>query len=76
MQLVSGTTVYHLYGRDMANFTFVAPSVPEQNAIVRVLSDIDAEIAALEQRRDKTIAIKQGMMQQLLTGKVRLAKLE
>lgn len=74
MQLVSGTTVYHLYSRDMANFTFVAPSVQEQNAIVRVLSDMDAEITALEQRRDKTRAIKQGMMQQLLTGRVRLVK--
>ena len=42
--------------------------------IATVLSDMDAEIAALEQRRDKTIAIKQGMMQQLLTGKVRLVK--
>ena len=74
MQLVSGTTVYHLYGRDMANFSFVAPSVEEQNAIVSVLSDMDAEIAALEQRRDKTRAIKQGMMQQLLTGRVRLSE--
>ena len=74
MQLVTGTTVYHLYGRDMANFTFDMPSIQEQNAIVRVLSDIDAEIVALEQRRDKTIAIKQGMMQQLLTGRVRLLK--
>ena len=72
MQLVSGTTVYHLYGRDMANFTFIAPSVEEQDAIVSVLSDMDAEIAALERRRDKTRAIKQGMMQQLLTGRVRL----
>ena len=74
MQLVTGTTVYHLYGRDMANFTFVAPSVEEQMAIVAVLSDMDAEISALEQHKDKTIAIKQGMMQQLLTGKVRLLK--
>ena len=74
MQLVTGTTVYHLYGRDMANFTFIMPSVQEQNAIVHVLSDMDAEIAALEQRRDKTLAIKQGMMQQLLTGRVRLLK--
>ena len=74
MQRVSGTTVYHLYGRDIANFTFVAPSVEEQNAIVAILSDMDAEIAALEQRRDKTRAIKQGMMQQLLTGRVRLSE--
>ena len=44
----------------------------EQRAIAAVLSDMDAEITALEQRRDKTRAIKQGMMQQLLTGRVRL----
>ena len=74
MQLISGTTVYHLYGRDMANFSFAVPNVAEQNAIISILSDIDAEIAALEQRRDKTHAIKQGMMQQLLTGRVRLVK--
>ena len=75
MRLVSGTTVYHLYGRDMANFSFIAPSsVQEQHAIVAVLSDMEAEIAALEQHRDKTHAIKQGMMQQLLTGRVRLVK--
>ena len=48
----------------------------EQEAIAAVLSDIDAEIAALERRRDKTRAIKQGMMQQLLTGRVRLVKPE
>jgi type I restriction enzyme S subunit len=44
----------------------------EQTAIATVLSDMDAEIAALEQRRDKTRALKQGMMQELLTGKKRL----
>ena len=76
MQLVTGTTVYHLYGRDMANFEFDLPCVQEQNAIVRVLSDMDAEITALEQRRDKARAIKQGMMQQLLTRQVRLVKSE
>ena len=72
MRLVSGTTVFHLYGRDMANFTFSAPSVDEQTAIVAILSDMDAEIAALERCRDKARAIKQGMMQQLLTGRIRL----
>ncbi|MCE2416587.1 restriction endonuclease subunit S [Candidatus Poribacteria bacterium] len=52
------------------------PQVSEQRAITSILSDMDAEIAALEQRRDKTRAIKQGMMQQLLTGKGRLLKSE
>ena len=44
----------------------------EQTAIATVLSDMDAEIAALEARRDKTRALKQGMMQELLTGRIRL----
>lgn len=48
------------------------PSSAEQQAIAEVLSDMDAEIAALESRRAKTAAVKQGMMQALLTGKVRL----
>jgi len=48
------------------------PSLPEQVQIAAVLSDMDAEIDALEQRRDKTKQIKQGMMQQLLTGRIRL----
>lgn len=44
----------------------------EQDAIAVVLSDMDAELAALEARRDKTRALKQGMMQELLTGRIRL----
>ena len=48
------------------------PLFPEQTAIAEVLSDMDAELAALEQRRDKTRALKQGMMQELLTGRIRL----
>jgi type I restriction enzyme S subunit len=48
------------------------PSLAEQHAIATILSDMDAEIAALERRRDKTRALKQGMMQELLTGKTRL----
>ena len=48
------------------------PPLPEQHAIATTLSDMDAEIAALERGLDKTRAIKQGMMQQLLTGSIRL----
>lgn len=44
----------------------------EQTAIAAVLSDMDNEIAGLEARRDKTRALKQGMMQELLTGRTRL----
>ena len=56
----------------MRNFEVRLPRICEQRAIAVVLSDMDAKIAALERRRDKTHAIKQGMMQQLLTGRVRL----
>ncbi len=48
------------------------PKPAEQTAIAVVLSDMDAELAALEQQRDKTRALKQGMMQELLTGRIRL----
>jgi type I restriction enzyme, S subunit len=48
------------------------PSLEEQRAIATVLSDMDTAIAALETRRAKTQAIKQGMMQELLTGRTRL----
>lgn len=58
---------------ELINSTTVrVPSLPEQTVIATVLSDIDTEIAALEQRRDKTRALKQGMMQELLTGRTRL----
>ena len=53
-------------------FEFLSPAKEEQTAIAAVLSDMDAEITAIEARRDKTKAIKQGMMQVLLTGRIRL----
>ena len=60
----------------MKNFQVHLPPVSEQASISTVLSDMDCEIASLEHRRDKTRAIKQGMMQALLTGNVRLDKSE
>jgi type I restriction enzyme S subunit len=57
---------------ELAEYLVPLPSLPEQTAIAEVLSDMDAELAALEQRRDKTRALKQGMMQELLTGRTRL----
>lgn len=53
-------------------FEILLPSVNEQKCIAEVLTDMDAELTALEQRRDKTIALKHGMMQELLTGRSRL----
>lgn len=48
------------------------PTKSEQTAIATVLSDMDAEIESLEQKRNKYVMIKQGMMQELLTGRIRL----
>ena len=48
------------------------PCVREQQAIAAVLSDLDTELTALEARREKTRQLKQGMMQALLTGRIRL----
>jgi type I restriction enzyme S subunit len=53
-------------------FQFRLPPIAEQTAIATILSDMDADLVALEQQRDKTRALKQGMMQALLTGKIRL----
>ncbi len=72
MTLISGTTVYHLYGSDMAKFKFYVPEIEEQKAIVSIFIDLEAEILKLETERFKTISIKHGMMQELLTGRTRL----
>ncbi|NCS61563.1 MAG: restriction endonuclease subunit S, partial [Rhodoferax sp.] len=53
-------------------FSLDVPPFEEQTAIATILSDMDAELAALQTRRDKTHALKQGMMQALLTGRIRL----
>lgn len=63
-------------GRLLSAVCIARPPIEEQRAIAAVLSDMDAEIAALERRRDKTKAIKLGMTQLLLTGRVRLVKPE
>lgn len=70
----SGSTFLEISKRDVASLQALFPTEEEQAAIATVLSDMDAEIAALEARRDKTRALKQGMMQQLLTGRIRLVQ--
>ena len=57
---------------NVGDFVISFPLLPEQIAIATVLSDMDAEITALEVRQDKTRDLKQGMMQELLTGRIRL----
>lgn len=62
----------HVHASHLTNIPMAFPSVDEQVAIVEVLSKMDEEIKALELKKDKYGAVKVGMMQQLLTGKVRL----
>jgi type I restriction enzyme S subunit len=67
------TSVAHLGGVRFSNLRLLWPiDLDEQAAIASVLFDMDAELTALEARRDKTRALKQAMMQELLTGKTRL----
>jgi type I restriction enzyme S subunit len=69
----SGTTISYLSREQFEEFTVLAPlEKREQSAIAAVLYDMDAELAALEARREKTRALKQAMMQELLTGRTRL----
>ena len=70
--LGSGSTVKGISLVDLKKLLFNLPPLPEQQAIATILSDMDAEITALESRRKKTRALKQGMMQELLTGRIRL----
>lgn len=62
----------HIHAVDLMPLKIGACSLEEQTAIATVLSDMDTELTALEARRDKTRALKQGMMQELLTGRIRL----
>jgi len=67
-----GATRYNLAKSNFLRLQVPYPKPEEQTAIATVLSDMDAEIGALEARRSKTALLKQGMMQELLTGRVRL----
>ena len=71
--LAQGATRYNIAKSAFLKLSLNLPSKEEQTAIATILSDMDAEIILLEKQRDKTSAIKQGMMQELLTGKIRLA---
>src|SRR6266704_6949498 len=72
LALTTGSTFPNIDGKSIRSIECPLPNFSEQQAIANILSDMDAEIAALEQKRDKTRSLKQGMMQELLTGKTRL----
>lgn len=67
-----GTKVSGISKTNIAKVAMPVPSLPEQSAIATVLSDMDTELAALEAKLAKARQLKQGMMQVLLTGQIRL----
>lgn len=71
--LSAGSTIVHLYQKDLVNFSFMAPAtLDEQEAIASIIYDMDCEIREFEDKLHKYKKIKQGMMNDLLTGKIRL----
>ena len=74
--LAQGATRYNIAKSAFLRLEIPQPREGEQTAIANVLSDMGAELAALEARRDKTRTLKQGMMQELLTGRIRLVSVE
>lgn len=70
--LLTGSNYPAINSADVQALEIPIPSYEEQTAIAAVLSDMDAEVAALEQRQEKIRTLKQAMMQELLTGKTRL----
>ena len=70
--LAQGATRYNLSKTNFMKLEIAYPDPTEQTAIATILSDMDTEIESLDQKRDKYTLLKQGMMQQLLTGKMRI----
>lgn len=67
-----GTSIKGVTVEDIQKIIMPTPTIDEQNQIVDILANMDSEIEALEQKLEKYRQVKQGMMQQLLTGKIRL----
>ena len=73
LSLQCGTKVTSVSKSVVVKTKLIYPhNIDEQKSIANILSDMDSEIEALQKKRDKYAAIKEGMMQQLLTGKIRL----
>jgi type I restriction enzyme S subunit len=62
----------HVHAKDISPLNFSWPSLPEQKIITQALSDIDAELELLEDKLNKYRSLKEGLMQELLTGRIRL----
>jgi len=70
--LLTGSNYPAINSGDVRALEIPVPDFPEQTAIAEVLTEMDLELAGLEQRREKTRSLKQAMMQELLTGRIRL----
>jgi type I restriction enzyme S subunit len=70
--LLTGSNYPAINSSDVRSLNIPCPDIAEQTRIANILSDMDAEIAALETKLAKYNQVKQGMMQELLTGKTRL----
>lgn len=68
------STGYNRHFKFLKELEFLMPAMEEQAAIATILADMDSELAALETRRDKARQLKQGMIQELLTGRIRLSQ--
>ena len=67
-----GSSIKEVRAPTLVTLPLSLPAIDEQSAIATVLSDMDTDLTALESRRNKASALKQGMMQELLTGRTRL----
>jgi type I restriction enzyme S subunit len=72
LRLVKGSTVYHIHAKDLADLEVLMPPLKEQEAIAEALTVMDDELEVLTAQVSKLRMVKEGMMQDLLTGKVRL----
>jgi type I restriction enzyme, S subunit len=71
--IISGTNIKGIRATELKNLSVPLPSFPEQRAIAEAIADVDAMISSLDALIAKTRAIKQGVMQELVTGKIRLS---
>ena len=71
-QYAQGITIIHLYAKNLSDLEISYPSLLEQTKIAEILSDMDDEISALQDEIEKLKMIKQGAMDELLSGKIRL----
>ena len=70
--LSAGSTLSHLYQRDLVNFKFPLPSLSEQQKIVEILSAADKRLEVERKRKEKLERVKKALMNLLLTGKIRV----